>query len=105
MGEPFAGHLGPVAYFVEGFVVHGRDRLEVEDDDRNFGPLDHGQDGGAQGIGGDVEEDDVHVRSPHGMTGLHGLFRGIDEAEVANLNTRPVDFVGHLAEVAFQSWF
>ena len=105
VGEPFAGHLGPVAYFVEGLVVHGSHGLEIEDDDRNFSPLDHGQDGGTQRIGGDVEEDDVHVRSPHGMTGLHGFFRGIDEAEVADLNTGTGDLVGHLAEVAFQSWF
>jgi hypothetical protein len=39
------------------------------------------------------------------MTGLQGFFRGIDEAEVADLNTRASDLVGHLAEVAFQSWF
>ena len=51
------------------------------------------------------EKDDVHVRPPHGMTGLQGFFRGIDEAEVADLNTRASDLVGHLAEVAFQSWF
>jgi hypothetical protein len=39
------------------------------------------------------------------MTGFHGLFRRIDEAEVADLDTGPSDLVGHLAEVAFQPWF
>ena len=46
-GNTFAD-LGPVAHFVELLVIHSGDRLEIEDDDRHFGPLDHGQDGGAQ---------------------------------------------------------
>ena len=58
VGEPFAGHLGSVTHFIESLVVHGSHGLEIEDDDRNFSPLNHGKYGGAQRIGGDVEEDD-----------------------------------------------
>jgi len=97
VGQPFPGHLGAVAHLVELVVVHGRDRLEVEDNDWNLGPLDHGQNGGAKGVGGDMEENNVHVVPAHRVAGFHGLFRGINQTQVANLYARSTELASDLA--------
>ena len=65
---------------VEPTVIDGRDRREVEDDDRHLGPADHGQHGRRQGIGGHMEEDQIHVGLPETVAGLGGLLRRVDQA-------------------------
>jgi hypothetical protein len=75
MGQPFAGHLRAVAHLVECFVVERGDGLQIQDDDRHLGALHHGQDGGAQGVGGDMQENDVHIGTTEGVSGLHRFFR------------------------------
>ena len=75
MGQPFAGHLGAITHLVERFVIERGDRLKIEDNDRHLGALHDGKDSGTQRVGGDVEENNVHIGPAEGMAGFHRFFR------------------------------
>ncbi len=97
VGQPLAGHAGAVAEGVEPRVVDGGARREVEDDDRHPGPAHHGEHGGRERVGGDVEEDEVHVLLAEAVPGHRCLLRRVDEAQVHDLDTGPLQLVRHLA--------
>ena len=59
--QPIASHPGAVAHGIEGRVIDRRERRKIEDDDRNFRPLHDRQHGGAECVGGDVEENEIHI--------------------------------------------
>ncbi len=69
--QPETGHRAPVPQPVEGLVVELRHRLEVQNHDRCLHPLHHGEHGRRQRIGGDEEEQDVHLFRPERGCGIH----------------------------------
>ena len=56
-------------------VVNRRLGREVEDDDRHLRPAHHRQHGRRQGVGGDMQEDQVHVGLPEPMPRLRAPSR------------------------------
>lgn len=103
MGKPLAGHARAVAHAVEGRVVDGRFRREIEDDDGDAGAPDDRQDGGTEGVGRDVEEDEIDIFTAEGVAGLVGFLRGVDETEVDDLHIGAGEFPGDGAEVSFEA--
>ena len=88
MRQPFAGHRGAVGHFVKRRVVNGRGGLEIQDDDRHAGAPHHGQNRGGKRIGGDMQEDEVHVLLAEPVSGLHRPGRGVNEAQVDDFHAR-----------------
>ena len=61
MFKPDAGHFTAVTEGVECLVIELRDGLQIEQHDGDLGLLDHGENGGGEGVGGDEQEDDVDI--------------------------------------------
>jgi len=102
MGEPFAGHLRAVAELVEPRVINRRLGREVEDDDRHLRAPHNRQHGGRQRVGGDVQENQVHIRLPELVPRRERLLWRVHEAEVDDLDARQRQFLRDAREVAFE---
>ncbi len=94
---------GAVGQFVEGRVVNGGGGLEIEDDDGHARPLHHRQDGGGEGVSGDVKENQVHVRLAETVAGFEGLGRGVNQAEIDDFHAGAAQMLVHLLEITFQA--
>ena len=101
--QPLAGHPAAILHGVEGGVIDGLSRGEIQDDDGHFGPAHHGEHGGRQGVSGDVQEEQVDVGPAEGVAGLQGFFRGIDHAEVDDLDVRAPQAGGDALDVFIQA--
>ena len=88
VGQPLAGHLGPVAHAIELRVVDRRTGLKIEDDHRHSGPAHYRQHRRRQGVGRDMQEDQVNVRLAKGVAGLERPLRGVDQAKVDDHDVR-----------------
>ena len=107
VGEPLARHLGAVAKGVEGGVIDGRAGLEIEDDHRHFGAADDGEHGAGEGVGGDVEEEEVYILFTKRVAGVEGFFRRVDEPEFVDGDAAgdAGDFFRDPRDVAFEPFF
>ena len=102
VGQPLAGHPGPVAQAIERRVIDGRARLQVQEDHRDPGPPHHRQHRRRQGIRGHVQEDEVDVRLAKRMPGVEGLLGRVDQAEVDDHGPRVLQLPLDTLEIAFQ---
>ena len=79
VGQPFARHPGAVAQRVEPRVVDGRARRRFSTITGTFARRTTGKHGGRQRVGGDVQENQVHVGLAEAVPGLGGLLRRVDQ--------------------------
>ena len=59
---------------------------EIEDDHGDFRAAHDGQHGGRQGVGGDVEKEQVHIGASKCVAGGRGLPGTVDHAQVNDLD-------------------
>ena len=64
-----------------------------------------GQDGGGQGVGRDVEKNQIHVGLAKLMSGVERLGHGINQAEVDDFDAGTFEPVADDAQIAFESRF
>ena len=104
-GQPVARHLRAVRHFVERGVIDGSAGLQVQDNDGNLGAADDGQDRRGKGIRGDIEEEQVHVRSAEVVARSQRFLRSVDEAKVDDINVGPPKRLCHRRKVPFETRF
>ena len=94
MLQPHARHHPPVAEPVEGIVVQLGRRLEAEHDQRRPRFLNDRQDRARQGVGGDIEEDQIDLLASEAGGGLSGLVGIVDHSHVDQLRSHALQPLG-----------
>ena len=97
--------LRAVAQLVERLVVDGRGGLQVQNDHRHLGAADDRQHGRRQGVGRDVQEDQIDVGLAEVVAGTQRLFGRVDQAEVDDLDARAASFSSVCCKIAFSRSF
>ena len=102
MLKPDAGHFTAVTEGVECLVIELRDGLQIEQHDGDLGLLDHGENGGGEGVGGDEQEDDVDIFGFKKGGSLPCSFWRVDHAGVDDVGAHGADAFTDFAMVAKQ---
>ncbi|OPZ66634.1 MAG: hypothetical protein BWY83_02837 [bacterium ADurb.Bin478] len=90
ISQPFAGHDAAITQCVESRIVNAGCWLQAEHNDRRFDLLHHRQHRGAEGIGGNIQQNHIHLFSSQTAADLPGLLRIIDKACVDEPDSRMV---------------
>ena len=69
---------------------------EIQNDDRDLGPPDHGKHGRGERVGCDVEKDEINVGLAEFVAGREGFLRRIDQPQIHHLGARPFELPGDL---------
>ena len=102
IGQPLAGHPGPVAHAIELGVIDRWTGLKIKDNHRHPGPAHHRQHRRRQGIGGRVQEDQVNVRLAEHVAGIEGPLRSVDQAKVDDHDAGMLELVLNLLQVTLE---
>src|SRR5208283_1629140 len=78
MSQPLAGHVGAVGHFVEGFVADRGGGGKIQQNHRDFGTPDNGEDRGRKRVGSNVEKDEINVGAAELMSCSEGFFGCVD---------------------------
>ena len=98
--QPLAGHLRAVAELVERRVVDRGRGLQIENDHRHLRAANHRQHRRREGVGRDVQKDEVDVGPAEIVPGDERLLRRVDEPEVHDLDAQRRELLLRLAEIA-----
>ena len=80
---------------VEGGVIDGCGRRQIQHDYRHACAPHYGQDGGRERIGGDIKKDEVDIRLAEPVAGVASLFGTVHQAQVDHFHVHGAQPLGH----------